>query len=72
MVFSFLEKHFTFSISKTLLILLSNDILFKVSYDENIRYCLVEIDENNSLQFYFSSKGSNNSSSKTYTKIFLK
>jgi hypothetical protein len=58
MVFSFLEKHFTFSISKTLLILLSNDILFKVSYDENIRYCLVEIDENNSLQFYFSSKGS--------------
>jgi hypothetical protein len=58
MVFSFLEKHFTFSISKTLLILLSNDILFKVSYDENIRYWFVEIDENNSLQFYFSSKGS--------------
>jgi hypothetical protein len=58
MVFSFLEKHFTFSISKTLSILLSNDILFKVSYDENIRYWFVEIDENNSLQFYFSSKGS--------------
>jgi hypothetical protein len=57
-MFSFLEKHFTFSISKTLLILLSNDILFKVSYDENIRYWFVEIDENNSLQFYFSSKGS--------------
>jgi hypothetical protein len=57
-MFSFLEKHFTFSISKTLLILLSNDILFKVSYDENIRYWFVEIDENNSFQFYFSSKGS--------------
>jgi hypothetical protein len=57
-MFSFLEKHFTFSISKTLLVLLSNDILFKVSYDENIRYWFVEIDENNSLQFYFSSKGS--------------